>query len=184
MCVTIKSVTLSGVNPSGAIASEGLTKSLTVNCRKYCSRWNPESTTATRPSMPFSTQIIIAMSIRRSGSAPATRLATRKFAIVANRTAYNADLSPQPRHEAAINALTSERLAVVRRTRLLLLLKDASENFPDHRLRQLGLELDLRWHLVRRQPFPAEGAQFRLGQRLTGAQHDPGLDHLALRAVG
>ena len=87
MWVRKMSVTSSGFKPSGAIASEGFTKSLTVNWRKYCSRWKPESTSATRPLLPLSTQTIIAMSMRRARSAPATRLATGKFASVANRTA-------------------------------------------------------------------------------------------------
>src|SRR5262245_22564400 len=48
---------------------------------------------AMRPSTPLSTQIIIAISARRARSAPATRFATGKSAIVANRTAKTSYLS-------------------------------------------------------------------------------------------
>ena len=81
------SVTSAGLIPSGAIASDGRMKSFTANDLKYWSRWNPESTSATRPLLPFNAQIVIAMSRCRLRSAPSMRLETGKFAIVANRTA-------------------------------------------------------------------------------------------------
>ena len=57
------------------------------------------------------------------------------------------------------------------------------QDFPDHRLRQLLPELDLRRDLVGREVLATERPQIALGRMLPGSQDDPGLDDLTLGGV-
>src|ERR1043166_9367815 len=120
-----------------------------------------------RPSAPFSTQIVIAMSMRLARSAPATRLDTGKFAMVETRTANTAYLSASAERRPAARdssnnpstnatSFTSRlrttphdlRLETCNLRRLSSVPQRPPQHLADHRLRQLVSKLDLRRHLL------------------------------------
>ena len=80
--VMTTSVILSAGTPARATASLGGTKSRGFHRVTKFSRWNPASTSTFRPSLPLSSQTIIAMSSRRDVSAPSIRPDIRKAGSV------------------------------------------------------------------------------------------------------
>src|SRR5438034_2685093 len=134
------------------------------------------------PFPPFNTQTVIAMSSRRARSAPATRLATEKFEIVANRTAYTSYLTGSCAGAAANLASARTRkhpippiqpIPPFRPMSPSQFFQRSAEHLAHHRLRQIGAKLHTRRHLVRGQPLAAERAQLRLRGGVAAAEDHP-----------
>src|SRR5437016_9760180 len=129
------------------------------------------------------------MSSRRARSAPAIRLETGKFEIVANRTAYTSYLTASAAGTAAnlANARTRKHPTPPIQPFLPIppsqFFQRPSEHLAHHRLRQIGAKLDARRHLVRRQALATKGAQLRFRGRVAGSEDDPRFHRFALDCV-
>src|SRR5947209_6552596 len=135
------------------------------------------------------------MSSRRARSAPAIRLDTGKFEIVANRTAYTSYLTASAAGAAANLARARTRKHPIPPIQASLPIQPflpippsqffqrPSEHLAHHRLRQIGAKLHARRHLVRRQALAAERAQLGLCGGVAGAEDHPRSHRLAFDRV-
>src|SRR5437588_7275390 len=105
------------------------------------------------------------MSSRRARSAPATRLATEKFEIVANRTAYTSYFTGSGAGAAANLASARTRhhpippIQPVPPMPSSQFFQRSAEHLAHHRFRQIGAKFHPRRHFVRGEPLAAERAQ-------------------------
>src|SRR2546422_2027775 len=127
------------------------------------------------------------MSSRRARSAPAIRLDTGKFEIVANRTAYTSYLTGSGAAASLATARTRKHPIPPIQAFLPIppsqFFQRPPEHLAHHRLRQIGAKLHARRHLVRRQALAAERAQLGLRGGVAGAEDDPRSHRLALDRV-